>query len=62
MTPYNDHDARETAVRLVTTALQSGAIKPDALRTTSSQEEAGKLDAEYLASMIKTLADKLQGE
>ncbi|KWD12627.1 hypothetical protein WL60_18700 [Burkholderia ubonensis] len=61
MAPYNDHDARETAVRLVTTALQSGAIKPDSLRTMLPQE-AGKSDAEYLAALITTLADKLQGK
>ncbi|MBJ9673353.1 hypothetical protein [Burkholderia gladioli] len=61
MLPYDNFDARETALRLVTTALQSEAIKLDSLRS-MSPKEAGKNDAEYLASLITTLADKLEGK
>lgn len=59
MTLYDATHARNHAVDLVKTALGSGAIKLSGPLSGASHTQAGKKDAEYLATLITTLTKEL---
>ncbi|WP_261938266.1 hypothetical protein [Pandoraea sp. NE5] len=59
---YNEIDARANALALVKTALESKSITLGGPNSGATYADAGSHDAEYLATLIKTLADKLEGK
>lgn len=58
MGPYNNHAAHDAAVKIVTAALESGAIKLYGPNK-DTNEDAIKTDSEYLNALISSLASNL---
>ena len=59
MSMLNPIGARDAAINLVLKALESGSIKLGGPTAGTSTENAGEKDALYLASLIKTLKEKI---
>ncbi|EON13141.1 hypothetical protein [Pandoraea sp. SD6-2] len=62
MLNYDQIDARSNALALVKIALESKSIPLGGFNSAATVADAGKQDAVYLATLIQTLADKLEGK